>query len=384
MENNQRFIEVDMVKGMAIILVVMGHDAAPKKNLIYLFHMAVFFIASGYVNKLKYSQSGKQVKEFICNKLKTLWIPYVIYCAIFILGNNLFVRWNLYTTNSAITDYVQGPYIRTFNTLSLTDRLSKIFHDTLLFQGEPQLLGAIWFLRVLFIVAVMHCILSYLIRIFIRNTSVGLCIHSVVSLAFLFLGQSGFIQKTAFLNLQIPVVFTVYCLYHLGFVMRQLQLMRYVERTKVAAVTAAGASILLLLFDRIGTIELGSNQIVSVPFYISVSVLGWLLLYTVSWLFKRNRLLANGLSLIGEYSLYIMIFHFIAFKLVNGVVALYHGWPSYTIAAFPVLTETGGWWLLYTIIGVAVPIAIGMGIKKVLIGIVAIQEKAEQRIRIKQ
>lgn len=43
-----RNTKIDVIKGMAIILVVLGHCGFPATNFIYLFHMAVFFIASGY------------------------------------------------------------------------------------------------------------------------------------------------------------------------------------------------------------------------------------------------------------------------------------------------------------------------------------------------
>lgn len=35
---------IEGIKGMAIILMVMGHCGFPFARLIYLFHMAVFFI----------------------------------------------------------------------------------------------------------------------------------------------------------------------------------------------------------------------------------------------------------------------------------------------------------------------------------------------------
>lgn len=64
------------------------------------------------------------------------------------------------------------------------------------------------------------------------------------------------------------------------------------------------------------------------------------------------------LQYLGKHTLYIVIFHFLAFKIVNFAYMECFHLPSYTIAAFPVLTETGCWWIVYTLLGISVPLAI--------------------------
>lgn len=43
-----RNINIDIIKGIGIILMVGGHCGMPFTHFIYLFHMAIFFMASGY------------------------------------------------------------------------------------------------------------------------------------------------------------------------------------------------------------------------------------------------------------------------------------------------------------------------------------------------
>ena len=47
---SKRNTTMSIVKGLAIILMVLGHAEAPGQitTFIYLFHMPVFFMASGY------------------------------------------------------------------------------------------------------------------------------------------------------------------------------------------------------------------------------------------------------------------------------------------------------------------------------------------------
>lgn len=44
----QRDISIDIAKGIGIILVVYGHLACPVAREIFLFHMPLFFLLSGY------------------------------------------------------------------------------------------------------------------------------------------------------------------------------------------------------------------------------------------------------------------------------------------------------------------------------------------------
>lgn len=66
--DNKRNIEIDIIKGLAIVLMVLGHAETPIHNFIYLFHMAVFFIAAGYFYKEKSSDSIQSVIQYIIKK----------------------------------------------------------------------------------------------------------------------------------------------------------------------------------------------------------------------------------------------------------------------------------------------------------------------------
>ena len=68
---------------------------------------------------------------------------------------------------------------------------------------------------------------------------------------------------------------------------------------------------------------------------------------------------------IGKNTLNILIFHFISFKLVSLGIIMANGEPFERLAEFPVLTLHNNFmWILYTIIGVAMPLLIGKVMKK--------------------
>ena len=60
---------------------------------------------------------------------------------------------------------------------------------------------------------------------------------------------------------------------------------------------------------------------------------------------------------IGQRTLVIMMLHFLSFKVVAVLADLIYNLPAYCIAAFPTLYgEKGMWWILYTIVGVSLPL----------------------------
>lgn len=78
-----RNINIDIIKGIGIILMVGGHCGMPFTHFIYLFHMAIFFMASGYCFNASNSETMQDVLSFVKRKFKGLWFPYVLWTAVF-------------------------------------------------------------------------------------------------------------------------------------------------------------------------------------------------------------------------------------------------------------------------------------------------------------
>lgn len=84
---------IDIVKGIGIILVVLGHAFRDEMrtanivydyiyNIIYSFHMPLFFAISGVTFGLSYSKYKNSLTTFYKKKAKSLFIPLVSYSAI--------------------------------------------------------------------------------------------------------------------------------------------------------------------------------------------------------------------------------------------------------------------------------------------------------------
>lgn len=87
----QRDLTIDISKGIGIILVVIGHLTIFSQSFtdvtesIYLFHMPLFFILSGF-----YCKPSQDFQTYMSNKTKRLFTPFFFYCVFQYLVTLLF------------------------------------------------------------------------------------------------------------------------------------------------------------------------------------------------------------------------------------------------------------------------------------------------------
>lgn len=77
---------LDIGKGLAILLVLIGHVLAPGApatkalhDMIYNFHMGLFFFFAGCTASLSYRRAGGS-STFLSKKFHSIFIPYVAWC----------------------------------------------------------------------------------------------------------------------------------------------------------------------------------------------------------------------------------------------------------------------------------------------------------------
>lgn len=130
----KRNAQLDTMRGMAIILVVLGHAGVCDeiRNWIYAFHMPLFFFISGY-----FCNDRKAFGSFIYSKLKKLYFPFVSYYVSFILLSHLLHQ----------IDFTKFDYS------SCGDILGAILLACRFRVGAMDLLGHFWFLPVLFFIS---------------------------------------------------------------------------------------------------------------------------------------------------------------------------------------------------------------------------------------
>ncbi len=100
-----RYDFVDITKAIAIFFVVLGHlvdSDTSTKMYIYGFHMPLFFIASGIVNKERESYNFSYIKEFVIKKVSVIYVPYLIWGMIYSKFSFKNVLYILYGTRETL------------------------------------------------------------------------------------------------------------------------------------------------------------------------------------------------------------------------------------------------------------------------------------------
>lgn len=133
---NGREYWLDALKGLAMIFVIAGHSGLPMQvsNVIYFFHMPLFFFISGYLEKSK-SDSFKTV---VIKRAKRLIYPYFVYGSVIIIYNTIYYY---HTTN----DVARG----------ILKRIVALIYGNFIFENNYAYIGTLWFLVASFGVSIL-------------------------------------------------------------------------------------------------------------------------------------------------------------------------------------------------------------------------------------
>lgn len=156
-----RNTDIDIIKGTSIILMVWGHASGSFKHWIYLFHMAVFFIASGLLWDDMDVMCLKGCKDFLIKKTRSLWIPFILCNGFFNLMHNFFLKTGIYSDNPQFIKIVKGTsnYLQDYRDIHKT--FTELFKN-FFWAGGSQLGGVTWFLRTLFQVLFIYMVIVYI------------------------------------------------------------------------------------------------------------------------------------------------------------------------------------------------------------------------------
>lgn len=314
----QRRTDLDIAKGIGILLVVWAHAKAPYSSYMYLFHMPFFFLISGYLHSC-----NTKFGVFLRRKLISLYLP--------------FVGWNLAVTVLKLLD---NPYRWKTSMRTAVEILLAV-------EKDGEFFGATWFLASLFWVAVVYKGVETLLS----RYSWG---QTAVSLAFIGAGAMAFTVDLPYMQSRTVILGMFYAL---GVVARRHS--AAVERWMDGRL-ALVAAVLFVVSGRFNAANMGANEYRHPVLFVVGALLASYALLTFSKLAEQagmqwgicrhaNRLLCYA----SRRSIDMVIWQFVAFRgIILLQLALNHlplsQWREY----YPVFDATHGWWLAYFLCGV--------------------------------
>ncbi|ETP72739.1 acetyltransferase, fucose-4-O-acetylase [Lachnospiraceae bacterium JC7] len=370
-EGKQRSLLWDIFKGFGIIFIVFGHTGKVGGAIVYLFHLALFFFVTGYFfNEDKY---GDRPFVYLGHRIAGAWPKYVLYCVFFALTHNYAVTHGLMTEGSVIYDTPQFVH-------SVIG--SMVFERPELYSG-PMWFVPLWLLGAVLFAGIVHVsrsLAGYLVRISSYNVMKQAFII-ILTGACIVIGQYV-VDKGINVLYHMELAFVIEPFFALGYFMRK-HLPDFQEKLPVPfmAVLAAGIFYIFTRFIEAGIwFDLASQLIFGMWFYVG-GILGIIFTILISKLLERLRIpeevmkkiplmknatnpCAGLVALAGRYSFDIMAFHIFVFKMMDMVLRkVYYRDPGMSLSRYPSPLSIE-WWILYLVIGVLVPLAVGIMLDK--------------------
>jgi fucose 4-O-acetylase-like acetyltransferase len=329
---------VSFAKGIGIMLMVLGHTffSAYGYAVIYMFHMPLFFFLSGYCFKKIHLED---FRNYARKRISRIYVPFVKWALIFLLLHNIFFYLNIYNDTFGFEGEVSQLY-------GVSDYLKKAFLIFFCLSGNEQLLGGYWFLHTMFFASFIFYGLLKL-----RIPVVGGFIALILSVLLYFKG--------------IPVV-NIYCgakewlavsCMMAGYLYKSYSIEKLVD--KYSAYVLLVCALLLILGSMYWQGEmLDMKWTHTIPYFVS-AIAGSIIVMKVSdFSVNKSHRFSNFISTIGNKTIEILTWHFLCFKIVSLIIIVYYGLPIEHLAEFPTMRpyNVQGWWVLYFVIGVALPV----------------------------
>ena len=320
---------IDIAKAICIILMVVGHSGCPipLRSFIYMFHMPCFFFISGYLLNDKYLTD---VKRGLTQKVRGSYYPFVKWTLIFILLHNLLAYLHINGTYYSWSDFLE----RTIRAFTMT--------------GSESLLGGFWFL-------------------------ISLCLASTASLLFLScLSNRGKITTNYILGgvivtlsvasiwkwnpIPLPQMFeeqTIMAIvfYLSGYIYKRRELS--CQHSLAFGLTLMVVPVIVSCYTSFSMTDTVGLKLLC---YYPIAIIGTLGVIQISKGIAKYKI-HSVLSYIGERTLYILIFHFLAFKFISLFYIIFNELSIESYLPLPLIKEANCWlWIAYTIAGVTIPL----------------------------
>lgn len=282
----QRFKEIDLLKGMGIVLMIMGHQyfGLYFDKWIHAFHMPMFFIISGFLYR-----KPDNVKSAIQKKVKTLIVPYIFFAIVHL-----------------IIICIKDIYLKNISTKLPFYLYHILFMNT---EGIP-ICGAIWFLTAIFFTYMMFVSLDFLCH------DSYLKVLQIATLTLL-----GFILSMK--NIRLPLSFDIslvcISLFFAGYILRKLYIKAQINQNLIwIGLLGVFFSTLLIFINGYINLRLAyyGNPIL---FLISAICMTISLYFICKFIVRKNSIIIRELIFVGKNSIVYMGFNQLVLFFLNKI-----------------------------------------------------------------
>ena len=349
---------ISICKGIAIILMVIGHAEVPDllSNFIYVFHMPLFFIAAGYFF------SRKNVDDpwgFCSRRMKGLYIPFLKWSLVFLLLHNLWFRVGL--LNEQFGNW-QGGVTHPYTAADFAARFMRIV--TSMSGYDEFMAGAFWFFRGLLVASILFLVLYKLIDGRTRLSHVGIVVAiCAAALAFQAFRLGNGLRIVTLPNGGLREIWGLF-FFGIGVLYRRFE--PTIGHRWWVALLCFGIIAYAATQHWCGMNNNGQlRDLLTLPV---TGTAGFLMTkYIAELIDMRESIMRRLLVFVGSNTLYVFIFHIISFKAVSWLKIIWYGLEPEQIGCHMVIHYNNHedlFWILYTIAGVGIPLLVLTAVRR--------------------
>lgn len=325
-----RNLKVDIAKAFGIMLVVFCHaNIAPFAPGRY-FHMALFFFLTGY---LSYNSYNRNWKDFVLSKIRSLYIPFVIVEILFLAMHQVFVVAGMESAGYQIADY------------------PRLMAHIVCFDNVDMMLSPLWFLTALFFANM----LSYGFH------KLGSVKWFTLSSCLACIGVAGVFPNPLSINFTegVNVVLVAQWFCCVGYQIRNVDL-HFLFTGKIQLILTLISASFLLLVRWLGllSVDMRMNRYEPVSLWLLAVACGVYLVFSLSDIVMRWRILSSVMGYIGRNSMPIFVLHIFCFKLVGLMQVRLLGFDASLLPRWENVSELWYWQVTYAAVGMLIPLVL--------------------------
>lgn len=346
-----RSTQFTLVKAIAIICVVLSHAGASGWlfNFVFIFHVPVFFLCSGYFFNTKYLNDER---TFLMHRIKGLYLPFLRWSLFFLVIHNLMFYCGVLSEQFG---NAEGGVTHPFTWHQFGQHLWSIVVNM---SGYDQFLcGSFWFFRALLLSSVGFLILFKLLHLSERlqsNVQVGWGVLIIALILTTWKVGDGIVMTGVAQGGYRELMGIVFMA--AGFILRQYNVVARLT-WKIAIPCAVLVVLAAFFFPSSMKWNPSFVDFVSLPIPAIAAFIA--LIYVCGFLDKGRNWAKQALVYIGDRTLYVFAFHLVAFKFVSALKVAFYGLPWDAVGSFPTIFNPQSnvlWVLLYVIVGVGLPL----------------------------
>lgn len=293
-----RDIHISKIKGIGICLMVLGHALwlGPLRDIIYLFHMPLFFITTGYLFKETWLSTPRL---YVRNQFRKQYWVYVKCCLFFLLMHNVFMYLGVMNECYGYKGLGYEPY-------SWIQLVKKAIRIIVFMDGNEPLLAGFWFVKTLFVATTLLCCLRAVLnkildKFNVQSFYINMILAIVILLALLF-SFYFFTVKTIFVETK-EIIAMIFLLF--GMLLHKIK--------KYSSLIVLCLMVLfVLVYISFGAVNMFAETFAKALEILLTGTIGWILIYKVSHISCK---IDSFLAYCGDHSLQILIWHLLCFKI---------------------------------------------------------------------